>query len=421
LSGYKKKLVKLFIADSETRGQLLKRAAVYYLTLIIAPVIVLLIDLFRPLIKVRIGWLMYLRLGNLSSNTEFYLRRCSRKNNKVREVCLFVGGVVTGKPANKQLFQMIKRKLPVLDNRLAEQLGIQIIRKRPDLRVDMPFFYNRNGVKGDAYNEWNSCEPQLSFTEEEEKYGKELLASMGIGSGAKYICFFNRSHEYLDVVHSYRSREEWNYQDFRDCRIDYYMPAAEFLAQQGLFALRTGYLVDQKLPVSRYEKIIDYASDYRSDFGDIYVHAHCYFVVGSSTGMLPLAECFNIPIALANTIPFTGVPIGERSLFIPKKLWDIQGKRLLTFQEILASDIHSASHGDLYKNTGIEVIENSADEIVALTREMYLRLEGHWCSAEEDEELQSRFRGLFSSEHMCFGFRARIGTEFLRQHKELLD
>ena len=75
----------------------------------------------------------------------------------------------------------------------------------------------------------------------------------------------------------------------------------------------------------------------------------------------------------------------------------------------------------MFVQANIETIENSAEEILALTKEMNERLDGVWIGNDGDGELQRQFRSLFSSGHRCYGFPSRIGAEFLRQNRELLE
>ena len=49
------------------------------------------------------------------------------------------------------------------------------------------------------------------------------------------------------------------------------------------------------------------------------------------------------------------------------------------------------------------------------------RLKGTWQTTEEDEELQQRFWSLFKPSELNQVFLSRIGAEFLRQNRELLD
>ena len=70
---------------------------------------------------------------------------------------------------------------------------------------------------------------------------------------------------------------------------------------------------------------------------------------------------------------------------------------------------------------GIEVIENTPEEILAVAVEMDERLKGIWRTTEEDEELQRRFWSLSKPSELNRVFVARIGAEFLRQNRELLE
>ena len=74
-----------------------------------------------------------------------------------------------------------------------------------------------------------------------------------------------------------------------------------------------------------------------------------------------------------------------------------------------------------HEQLGVEVMENTAEEITALAVEMDERLKGTWQTTEEDEELQRRFWSLFKPSELNQVFLSRIGAEFLRQNRELLD
>ena len=73
-----------------------------------------------------------------------------------------------------------------------------------------------------------------------------------------------------------------------------------------------------------------------------------------------------------------------------------------------------------YEKAGIELIDNTPEEITSVALEMDGRLKGTWQSIEEDEKLQRRFWALFKPDDLNSVFRARVGTEFLRQNRQLL-
>jgi len=101
-------------------------------------------------------------------------------------------------------------------------------------------------------------------------------------------------------------------------------------------------------------------------------------------------------------------------------MWSIKDKRFLTFREMFAEGIDQWHTTAEYERAGIEVIENSSEEILALTQEMNARIDQTWVPHSEDEELQKRYKSFYPPEHYSYGFPSRIGAEFLRQNQELL-
>jgi len=93
----------------------------------------------------------------------------------------------------------------------------------------------------------------------------------------------------------------------------------------------------------------------------------------------------------------------------------------MTFHEILHSDVGRFKVTEWYEERGIEVQENTPEEIIALVLEMDDRLKGIWRTTQEDEELQRRFWSLFRPSELHGVFLSRIGAQFLRNNQELLD
>jgi len=93
----------------------------------------------------------------------------------------------------------------------------------------------------------------------------------------------------------------------------------------------------------------------------------------------------------------------------------------MSFREILESGAGEYFRTEQYEELGVEVVENSPEEIVRVVIEMDERLQGTWRTTEEDEELQRRFWSFFDLSHMYDNKLLRIGAEFLRQNEELLD
>lgn len=380
--------------------------------LLIAPfllLIVLFIRLLRPLILIRFGELISSRIGHLAGNTEIYLSERDAGIFGKKSLDFFYTNSFV---CNRQLMKMWKRSLRILS--LAA--GLDWVNRALPGGTSHRTQWRPNQDR-DIYGVLESTKAHISFTSEEERVGQEFLKNLGIGSGSSFVCFLSRDSAYLDAV---LPRLNCHYHDYRDSDIKNFIPAVEELTERGYFALRMGAIVKEPLKVSN-PKVIDYATNHRTDFLDIYLGAKCSFYLGDSCGFSAIPMVFRRPLAVVNMVPLEYAPTWcSNYLFIPKKLWLRKEGRFLSFQEILGSNIGRFLHSGQYEELGIEVIENTADEITALVIEMDRRLKGEWQPAKGDEELQKRFWALFKPSELNMVFRSRIGAEFLRQNEELL-
>lgn len=259
--------------------------------------------------------------------------------------------------------------------------------------------------------------PHIYFTAEEEEKGKKGRRDLGIADGVPYVCFHARDSAYLAASFP---ETDWQYHEIRNSSIHNYVPAAQELFRRGNATLRMGAVVQEPLGTTS-PGVIDYATHHRTDFLDIYLSAKCRFYLCSATGVERLPMVFRRPAVFVNWMPLDYVNTwGEDDLFIPKHLWLRDEQRWLTFKEILETGIGRYLRSAQYQEKGIEIIENTPEEITAVTVEMDERLNGTWQTTEEDEELQRRFWSLYEANDLHRVFRIRIGSEFLRQNQDLL-
>jgi putative glycosyltransferase (TIGR04372 family) len=363
-----------------------------------------------PWRTLRVGALKHDRIGHLALNTELFLRARAAEQTAPRDWLLFFSGA----PANRQLFEMIRRRLPVHCHPLFRVFYDRGVR---------PFFKgSRFAANIDRHsNEFtlSHLPPQLSFTPEEEEQGRRLLESMGVPPGQSFACFYTRDKTYLDRMHTHKSRTEWSYHDYRDCAIANCLPAARMLTGRGLYMLRMGHSVERALQTED-TRIIDYAARHRSDFGDIYLTARCKFFLGNTGGLTCVPMCFNVPVIFTNLVPIGYLPIREGDLLIPKKYWDQRENRLLSVREIFSRNLGTALRTEKFNVAGVQLIENSAEEITAVTAEMDARLDGRWVESPEDEQLQKRFWAAYPPDHPGRHCPARVGAAFLRENPGLL-
>jgi len=378
--------------------------------------IMLALSIIKPFKSAKLLEIRSRAIGQQAGNTGVFLRRLQLENRRKENRILYIG--ISGNVIdNQQLLKMFKRKLFIIQSDFLTRIcgdGAFLIRWL-GFYIDLPFNSNE-------YNEFNNTEPDLQFTSSEEEEGRLLLSKMGIDEKSWFVCFHCRDSAFS---YSYVG-------GFRNSNIKNYFDAAKYITSCGGFAVRMGQTVAEKLPASNNPRIIDYACKYRTDFGDIYLTAKCKFFLGSTSGLVVVAAIFNVPIAGANFIPlYPTWRTGD--LILPKKIWSIEDKRLLTFLELIefAGDVRGGDirpqgicqnlyiHNKLAEGKHV-VIQNTAEEILDLAKEMNERLDGTFEITEEDEELQKRFLSLLHPGDYCYGTPARIGTMFLRENKELL-
>jgi putative glycosyltransferase (TIGR04372 family) len=377
-------------------------------------VISLFLYILKPFKSVKLLEIRSRAIGQQAGNTGLFLRRLQLENERKSNKILYIG--ISGKPDNAQLLKMFKRNLFIIQSDFLDRIcsnGAFVLR--------WSGFFNELPFNGNEYYEFNNTEPDLQFTSSEEEEGRILLNNMGIDDTSWFVCFHCRDSAFS---YSYAG-------DFRNSDIKNYLDAAKYITSCGGFAVRMGQTVTEKLPDLNNPRIIDYANKFRSDFGDIYLSAKCKFFLGSTAGLFVVSAIFNVPIAGTNFIPFH-TPFRTGDLFIPKKIWSVEEKRLLTFREYIefagdvrGGDIRQGVCMNIYADNKLSdgkyvVIENTSEEILDLAMEINERLDGTFEVTEEDEELQKRFHSLLYPDDCYYGTPARIGSKFLRQNKELL-
>jgi putative glycosyltransferase (TIGR04372 family) len=187
-----------------------------------------------------------------------------------------------------------------------------------------------------------------------------------------------------------------------------------------------GAFVDKPI-VAKNPRVIDYATRHRDDFLDIYILSKCRFFLGNTSGLLGVPLTFNRPLAVANYCPFALVGLGRTTLYIPKLLRHVSNGRVLTFHEIrslglMGEDIRwqlNLLHSSFYQDNGLEWLENDAEDIGDLCKDMLDQLEGRSPPAEA-RQLQDCYRGLYTGPHSS-EHAGRIGPRFILKHRHLLS
>jgi putative glycosyltransferase (TIGR04372 family) len=369
----------------------------------------IIIRIIRPIKAIRIGKLISQRLGHFALEPELYLCERDIGLHDKNSVDIFY---CSGRISNSQLKLMWARTICIIDFIRPLDWANRCLPGYKKHIVPLCSFKHE-----DPHALLDSSKPHLVFTNEEEERGRNGLKKLGVPQGSSFICFHCRDSAYLNT----KLPGDWNYHDYRDSTINNYILAAESLVKIGYYALRMGAVVKDSL-ITNNPRIIDYATFGRDDFMDIYLFAKCHFLIAANSGSGALGWVFRRPNAFANVAPFLGIAGIQRSpdLFIPKKYWLSREQRFMTFDEILSSGAGNFYETHQYVSFGIELIENSPEEIRDLTIEMDERLKGTWETTEEERSLQDKFNSILDKNGLKGVRMPRIGTSFLRENQDLL-
>jgi putative glycosyltransferase (TIGR04372 family) len=316
--------------------------------------------------------------------------------------------------SNKQLMKMWKRKLHIWP--AARPLG-RLNKWLPGSDKHEVPWRTDYAREIDIHGVLAATQVHVGFTDNEEQQGRVQRRAIGIPDGGPFVCFHARDSAYLDAL----SGTDTGKHDCRDSNIQTYIPAMEELVRRGYSAVRMGSVIKHPLTTMN-PKIIDYATKGTTEFFDVYVSANCSFFVCSPTGFSRLPMIFRRPSAFVNFVPFEFVLAwGPNDLCIPKKLWLREEFRFMTLQEIFETGVAKFELSFLFDQRGIDVVENTSEEITALMVEMDERISGRWKTSEEDEDLQKRFRSYFEAYNPTRTYQSRVGAQFLRQNQDLLE
>jgi len=259
--------------------------------------------------------------------------------------------------------------------------------------------------------------PLMTLSASDYERGWRCLEALGVPRDAWFVCLHVRDSGFKDGGSKTDS--------YRNADIDTYLLAIETIVAHGGWVIRMG---DPTMkPLSAIEHVIDYAhSDVRSDWMDVFLCAQCRFLIGTSSGLYLVSMAFGVPIVQTNYLPWNSLLLSSKDLFLPKLLWSLDENRHLTFSEILSSPLSGGVSQSFYDYSGVEILENTPEEINDIVLEMLVRLDGKLTYSVSDGRLQKRFRSLTAACNTSLGakdltFICQIGKDFLRKYATLLD
>jgi putative glycosyltransferase (TIGR04372 family) len=239
--------------------------------------------------------------------------------------------------------------------------------------------------------------------------GKAFLRGLGFGDGDWFVALHCRSPGYY-------GESGGQGHGHRNSPISDYLPAIREITQRGAWVVRMGDPTMEPLP--RLDRVIDYAHlRNRSPELDVFFAACARYFVGTTSGLTNVAISFATPCLLLNCISNYAQLWDANVIFSLKRMrWRAAG-RYLSLSEMTAPSVLWSTFNDaLLGKLGIDVVNNSRDEILELVKEMLARVDGRPPSISDDLSLRWT-RALPQPFH--YG-GARPAASFLARHHETL-
>lgn len=334
--------------------------------------------------EVVVTFLVHFALGHLAKGTDLLLRR--RELGLISPL-LHIIGLSGSNPANRQMLRMFKRKMSIVESDYLYYMLFEVLPSHHHLSLDMAT---------NAYIEYHTTNPVVSFTPSEEEYGREFLKNrLHIDPDRDwFVCIFARDSLYT----KYRSRMTgMDPLTFRNFDINTMVEAVKVIIDRGGFVVRIGSCVEKGLNFE-HERFIDYSLLYREDFMDIFLVAKSRFLVGSPSGICDVADVFDVPYLAINAVPLGYIPPAKKNLYIPKLVrWKETGKFLFMSEWLRLSSgenyIRLWSDSGLQQE-GLEYVSNTKEDISLAVEEMLNRLDGTYIETDEERKLQNRMHQL---------------------------
>ncbi len=247
--------------------------------------------------------------------------------------------------------------------------------------------------------------PLLQLTEADQRRGREaLFTTFGLPLDAWFVSLHVRSDQGSRLSDG-----------SRNAGIEAYFASIKAITDRGGWVIRMGDPGMPKLPPM--PRVVDYAhSILKSDWMDVFLWGACRFFVGTNSGPIFIPPCFGVPVVATNWMPF-GIPdLFLNSLCTHKHYWSEPEGRMLTYAEVVASNLGYTNAPNLLEGRGVRLIENTSEELLEVVREMLDRVEGIATYSEADQQLQARFDAVPGK----LAGVGRIGRSFLASYANLL-
>jgi len=252
--------------------------------------------------------------------------------------------------------------------------------------------------------------PLLTVKPEHKKAGYAFLKQKGMPDDAWFVSMHVREPGFFD------EDVPWNNNRFRNARIETYFPAVEEIVKRGGWVIRMG---DPSMtPLPEMDNVIDFAcGEEREKWMDMFIIGESRFFLGMASGPSALPPNFGVPSLGTNWFPLGWWPFCTGDMFVPKLLRRKSDGKLLTTTETLAPPYFGAIEPLFFDRYGVEVVDNTPEELKEAVVEMLDRLDGIPMSGE-DQQLHDAYQEVADPYNV--GLLSRPATGMLKRYPELV-
>jgi len=351
------------------------------------------------------------RIGEILPACDQYLRKKIINPSGSRVIC------VIGKPCNRTLINIIKKKMSFIESQFFKDLIKISHKKLLEKNLIFPFADDHF-----SFGLHYKVGPQLNLSKQQIETGFSQIKKMGINRDDWWVCFHVRDPSYLKDLYQNRDMSYHNYRDFSEETM--HKGIEEVTRRGGFVILMSDISKESSLKhnpfVVKYNK-----NTFKTDFLDIFLTTQAKFFVGSSSGLRYVPTSFGVPVALCNHIGFNFLLPTENSLMIFKKLFCLKKKRLLTYDEMLGLDLFDQYKGtdaslvEYFKEKLMVPVDNSEEEITELVKDMFDIIDKNLSNS--NILIQKQFKQHFYSKQKDIDVAGNISPSFLKLNKNLFN